>query len=870
MRARRNTWLLAVALFAGAVPAAASAQDAQEARAALVEGRYDDALDAYERLVRDNAGPAVARGYVRALAEVGRYEEAIRSAGAGPELANVRGETLRAVGRTDEAKAAFEEAVDGGASDRNAALANLGVLLWNRGERDEARAIFDSFIDLYNGSARLDSEELMAVGTAVRYLGLEEYVLFQDALLAFDQATEVAPDDPRPHILAGQLFLEKYNSPDAHASFNEVLVRNPLQPDALLGEARALDFDGQGGAMDLVDRALETNPNHVDALAFRAGLLLKTEEHDQARREAERALAVNPNHLGALSVLAAAHYLSGDQAAFADTRERVLAVDPMHADLFVTVATLAADQRRYADAVELGRRATELDSTSWRGWAVLGMNQLRTGEIPQGRTSLERAFEGDPYNVWVKNSLDLLDTFDEYETVRTDHFELFLRGDEADLLQIYAGPLAEEAYAALRERYGIDPPTPIRVEVFPSHADFSVRTLGEAGLGALGVAFGSTLVMDSPAARDRGEFNWESTFWHELSHAFHLAMTEHRVPRWFSEGLAVHEQRAARERWGFQVSGPWLQAFQAGRLEPVSSLNEGFVRPEYPEQVIFSYYQASLVFDLIRDRWGFDAILEMLRGYRDGRTTEELFVEVLGMDPEEVDETFDGYVRERFGDRLAAVEPITDELIPGESLADLRQRVQRHPRSFPTRLALGKALFEEGSENEAEAEFREALRLFPEYGGPDGPYWYLARIHQNRGELQEAAESFYELGLRNEVLVVAHLEEAEVRAQLGEPQAAAAALQRAVEVFPYDVESHDRLAELYESLGQFDGAVRERRAILALNPVDRAEAHFRLATALARAGDRASARSEVLRALEIAPNYDAALDLLLELRGEGG
>jgi len=61
--------------------------------------------------------------------------------------------------------------------------------------------------------------------------------------------------------------------------------------------------------------------------------------------------------------------------------------------------------------------------------------------------------------------------------------------------------------------------------------------------------------------------------------------------------------------------------------------------------------------------------------------------------------------------------------------------------------------------------------------------------------------------------------------------------------------------------------VRERTAILALNPVDKAGAHYGLAQALFRAGDRAGARTQVLRALEIAPAYPEAQQLLLQLRG---
>jgi tetratricopeptide (TPR) repeat protein len=213
------------------------------------------------------------------------------------------------------------------------------------------------------------------------------------------------------------------------------------------------------------------------------------------------------------------------------------------------------------------------------------------------------------------------------------------------------------------------------------------------------------------------------------------------------------------------------------------------------------------------------------------------------------------------------VEPITDELVPGRSLDDLRQRARRHPGSFQARLDLGKALFEDGNAAEAEGELRAALRLFPEYGGADSPWLFLARIHRDRGELEEAADAFHALGQLNEGLWQVHVEEATARSALGQSRAAAAALESAVEVFPYDVDTHLRLAELYDTLENGQGAVRERRAILALDPVDRADAHYQLAAALSRAGDRVAARSEVLKALEIAPNFQAALDLLLELRG---
>ena len=56
----------------------------------------------------------------------------------------------------------------------------------------------------------------------------------------------------------------------------------------------------------------------------------------------------------------------------------------------------------------------------------------------------------------------------------------------------------------------------------------------------------------------------------------------------------------------------------------------------------------------------------------------------------------------------------------------------------------------------------------------------------------------------------------------------------------------------------------------ALAPVDMAEALYQLAVALSDAGDAAGARREVLRALELAPSFAPAQELLLKLQPGGG
>src|SRR5690606_19651121 len=187
------------------------------------------------------------------------------------------------------------------------------------------------------------------------------------------------------------------------------------------------------------------------------------------------------------------------------------------------------------------------------------------------------------------------------------------------------------------------------------HADFSVRTVGLAGLGELGVSFGTLLVMDAPEARAAGEFNLGSTSWHELAHTFTLGASDNRVPRWVSEGLSVLEERRARPGWGARANVPFVQALAGGDLLPIARLNDGFVRPDGPNRIGLSYYQASLVMEFLEERYGIAAIRGMLRGYAAGQSTEQVLQAMQPESSDSLDVLFTGWLHQRFATPLAAM-----------------------------------------------------------------------------------------------------------------------------------------------------------------------------------------------------------------------
>ena len=740
----------------------------------------------------------------------------------------------------------------GQAPSARAAEVALAERAYRRGDHAGALQRAAAIASAYEaGGTRWTAVDRVAAGRAYLLLASGSATAVRQALAAFDAATAADSTLLDARLRAADLLLDKYNVPDAKASYEDVLRRAPNDARALLGLARIASQGGDPQATTLLRRSLAADPTLADAQLMLARVHLEAESHDSATAAARRALTTDSTSLAAWALIGASAWLSGDTSRYAVARAAALRLNPRPSDFFAELAEATARQRRYADGVRFAREALALDSTSTRALGLVGTNALRAGDIDQGRLRLERAFAIDPFNLWHKNTLDLLDRLRTFRTIDRGRFRIVAPPEEAELLATYVVPLLEEAFDALAARYRYTPPTPVRLELYRRHADFSVRTVGLTGLGALGVSFGPVLAMDAPSARDRGEFNWGSTAWHELAHTFTLGLSESRAPRWLSEGLSVLEERRARPSWGAQVSVEYLAAFRGGRLRPPSELNDGFVRPRYPNETILSYYHASLVCEMIEAQFGASALVDMLGAYRDGLVTPQVFARVLRVTPEQLDTRFDAWLRAKFAVPLRSV-------AAGDSAQG---------GAFVSAMRAGMALIDGGSTDSARAVLLRAQALFPEYAGANAPAEYLARIARDRGDLRGALDQIVRVTARSERSWDANMLEAELREALGDSAGAIAPLERLNWISPYDVAVHARLAEHASRAGRHALAIRERRAVLALDPADPLEARYQLARALATSGDAAAARRELLAVLEQAPSFEKGQALLLELRG---
>ncbi len=860
--------LLRLLILVVSLPTVGCAQRAVPSAASLYrQGDYSAAIAAAEETLRaDSSNTTAAVILVRALTDVGRAPEATargQALIARPQMAAALGVALGMAYEVQGDLAAAERSYRGVATGPDALRARyqLASLRFQRGEHEAAMREFDSFIDVYNQRrASLTGSELRAVALAVRTLGRRDPQLFKDALRAFDEANTRDSLDLDGSAELGTMLIEKFSYAEARRELDAVLAVNAKHPRALLAMARLTAAEGRDSSAEFLRRSLEINGQSSEARALAASQLIDVERYADAITEARRGLAIDSGAPAPWIVISAAAWLAGDRAQYTTALERAHRRLAGSAEAEVMLADIAARNRLYREAADFALAGVARDSLSARALALLGINLMRVGDVPGGVARLQRAFALDPYDVWVKNTLDLSDTFKDYTEIRTRRFVLAVETKDAALFEQIVAPLAELAYDSLSARYAFSPTPPVRVEFFRSHADFSVRTVGLNGLGALGVSFGNVVAMDSPAARKVGEFNWGSVLWHELGHTFTLGSSGNRVPRWVSEGLSVYEERRARPGWGSDATPDLIAAYKGGRLHPVSLLNNGFVRPRYDQEVVLSYALASFVCEMLEQDHGVAGIRRLLALYKDGKNTEQAFAEVTRLSMDAFDKKFDTWFRARFASEFKAVEPKTERAEKGG-----RELIGWEGPLFEA-MSLGVTALKGEQWEVATAAFERAKVLFPSWTENGSAYHMLAELHEKRGDKARAARELSAISARNESAFSENVRLASLLRAAGDHRGAVTALERTLYITPFASSVHDSLAVAATDAGLPAMRVMARRAQLGLNPTDRVEALYLLAEALAAAGDMTGARREVLRALDLAPNYEKAQALLLSLR----
>jgi tetratricopeptide (TPR) repeat protein len=177
----------------------------------------------------------------------------------------------------------------------------------------------------------------------------------------------------------------------------------------------------------------------------------------------------------------------------------------------------------------------------------------------------------------------------------------------------------------------------------------------------------------------------------------------------------------------------------------------------------------------------------------------------------------------------------------------------------------GQSLQAAGDLDGAMAAYEKAASLLPRAGGKGNPNALIARLALQKKDNDRAQRAFEAVLKLDPSDVDAARQLASLVAVKGNDTATEAAFARVVGIDPFDGSSQTIVGRLAMKRKDVPLALRSFRSALAAGTQDRAAAHTDLGEALLATGDRAGAKTQSLEALEIAPSFERAQDLLLKL-----
>jgi tetratricopeptide (TPR) repeat protein len=682
----------------------------------------------------------------------------------------------------------------------------------------------------------------------------EAAFMLRDMRLANDTFRAAIAEDSKSvvgRLRWGKLFIALGNNEQAALLYQEALAIDPKDIGTRLAMASLGVEQFEGDAEEQTRALLSENGNLIQAQLLLAGLEVESGRFDDAVKAAQRALQLTQQQnfppIEAHTMLAAIEVIRHRDPG--EWTRAALAYNPRYGEMFETLAYFEQMRRRYVEADAWLAQAVKVQPDLWSARTQYAVNLMRLGRLEEARPHLVAVYEAtQPFtdNVTV-NTLRLLDSLEKFDMIKatSPDMHLQLAKTESASLGPYVEKITRDAVTSFSRRYGYQPTAPITVEMYPNSADFAVRVAGLPGIGLLGVTFGHLVAMDSPSGRQTGDFHWGSVLWHELAHVFTLSVTKNRVPRWLSEGLSVYEEWTSGPTPGVAMNPKLLDVFKDGKLLPITTLDNGFMRPTYDGQIQISYDQAGLVCLFAAERFGFPRVVEFLKAFNDdSMTTETAVRNVFRIAPEDFDKEFQAFVSKRFSAYL------TD------------------PKRWKELMTKAHAMADAKSWNAARESAQAAIEMLPEFVAGGSAYEVLALAEEGLGKTDAAIAAL--LAWRK----AGGWDPVAMR-KLGALLQAANRKTEATEVLasvnyadPLAIDGHDRLGQLLLEQNRAADALREYRVLLALQPLDTASANYGMARSFRQSGDNAQARRYLLESLDTAPNFRPAQKLLLEMTGD--
>jgi tetratricopeptide (TPR) repeat protein len=804
----------------------------------------------------------------------GNYVGAIDAAAAGvsaePEEAawpELEAEAMNAVGRYEHARAVLDPAIEKFPNSLQLRLVSYETLRRLGAVDDAAKQLSD--LDRLGGSrswAYRSPEERVALARTALLVGTDPKKVLDQIL---DPLRKASPDFRDTYLVSGEMALSKNDFALAAKIFGTAVKKFTEDPDIWFGLARAFSSSDSDAAENALEQTLKFNPHHIAARLLIADHLIDGESYADAEKEIAKALEINSHLAEAHAYRSVLGNLQADPKAEAAARAEALKLWPTNPEIPHLIGHKLSQKYRFAEGAALQREALQWDPNYLPAKSQLANDLLRLGGHDDEAWALaEEVQKADPYDVVAYNLTMLHDAVAHFQTVSSAHFNVKMDPHEAEVYGPNVLSLLESAHDTLTKKYGLELKDKTIVEIFPDQKDFAIRTFGlPGGAGYLGVCFGRVITTNSPASRPNSPNSWEAVLWHEFCHVVTLTLTQNKMPRWLSEGISVYEERQAHGNWGEQMKPRYRAMILGEDLTPVSQLSAAFLKPKSPAHLGFAYYESSLVVEWLVKNWGLEKMKALLadlaRGVEINTALATHFAPI-----EKLDADFTAQATElakNTGPKLDWTPAKPADYANEKRLNDF---IDQHPDNFTALTEQAKQLIAAKKWTEAKVPLQKLIELYPNQHDADSAYAMLAGVHRALKESDAEIAMLHKLIELNSDAVSAFERLMQISATHKDWPGVLANADRYAAVNPLSPIPHQFAADAHEALGEKRAAIADYRTLLQLGPTDPAETHYRLARLLHAVGD-ATAKREVLLALEDAPRFRAALKLLLEIDEPG-
>ncbi len=711
----------------------------------------------------------------------------------------------------------------------------------------------------------MSKDSMVAIG---RYLVTQGEDARKILELFFDAAIQADPKFVDAYVASAELALQKNDFQLAAQTIETALKLQPRDPYLHFLKAQAWAPSDPKQTEAALQTALQHNPRHVPSLLLRAERMIDGERYDQAKQELKKVFAVNPYQPQAWAYLAVIAHLDGKPQLEAFLRATALCTWESNPDVDHWIGVKLSQKYRFAEGAEYQRRALALRPQSSVFRFQLAQDLLHLGDDEAGWALAHETQQDDPYNIVAYNLMTLHDSLDTFRILQSDGILLRMDPFEADVYGQQAMELLQTAKQVLCEKYEIQPDKPIIVEIFPQQRDFAIRTFGlPGGEGYLGVCFGRLVTANSPASQGAAPANWQSVLWHEFCHVVTLEKTRNRMPRWLSEGISVYEERQRDVRWGQQMTPLFREMILSEDLTPVSQLSDAFLTPKSGMHVQFAYYESSLVVEYLIEQYGISGLNQLLTDLGVGMPINDALQRQAGT-LDALDSEFAAWAvarAEQWGADADWQRPESDRPLSPQQWQTL---LEDSPNNYWALKSVAAEAVAAKRWEQAEQWLERLDTLLPDDSSEGCATEQRARMAGERGQVEAERQHLQRLAERRDDDLPSYRRLAEIAAQQEDWQQVREMAEQILAVNPLLPVGHQRLAEASEAQDQPADTARALAVLSLLDPVDPAGLHYRWAQALQKLKQDEAAKRQVLIALEHAPRYREAYQLLSSLGEE--